>query len=90
MSKILERLVYNKLYEHLKKHDLLTPLQSGFIQGDSTTNQLVDLVHEIGENLDFNKFTTAVFLDFANRGVQKADQESSADHSKFVKFLKLK
>ncbi|CAF0882048.1 unnamed protein product [Didymodactylos carnosus] len=56
MSKILERLVYNKLYEHLKKHDLLTPLQSGFIQGDSTTNQLVDLVHEIGENLAKGRF----------------------------------
>ncbi|CAF0782152.1 unnamed protein product [Didymodactylos carnosus] len=36
-----------------------------FYSGDSTTNQLVDLVHEIGENLDSNKFTIAVFLDFA-------------------------
>ena len=39
-SKVLERLVFKYLYNHLHDNNLLSSLQSGFIPGDSTINQL--------------------------------------------------
>ena len=35
-NKVLEQVVFKHLYNHVLKNDILTPLQSGFISGDST------------------------------------------------------
>ena len=43
-SKVLERLVFKYLYNHLHDNNLLSSLQSGFIPGDSTINQLTFLI----------------------------------------------
>ena len=37
-GKVFERLVFKYLYNHLHDNNILTPLQSGFIPGDSTVN----------------------------------------------------
>ena len=42
-SKVFERDVFKHLYNHLRDNNILTPLQSGFIPGDSTVNQLTFL-----------------------------------------------
>ena len=42
-SKLFERLVFKYLYSHLRDNNLLSSLQSGFIPGDSTVNQLTYL-----------------------------------------------
>ena len=39
-SKAFERLVFKQLFNHLRDNNFITPLQSGFIPGDSTVNQL--------------------------------------------------
>ena len=39
-DKVFERLVFKYLYNHLHDNNILTPLQSGFIPGDSTVNHL--------------------------------------------------
>ena len=46
-GKIFEKNIFNNLYKHLTTHHLITRNQSGFRPGDSTTNQLIDLVDEI-------------------------------------------
>ena len=46
-GKIFEKLIFNSLYTYLTNHNLITKNQSGFISGDSTTNQLLFLVNEI-------------------------------------------
>ena len=38
-GKMLEKLIFDTLYEHLNMHGLLDPNQSGFRPGDSTINQ---------------------------------------------------
>ena len=43
-DKVFERLVFKYLYNHLHDNNILTPLQSGFIPGDSTVNQLTYLL----------------------------------------------
>ena len=49
-SKILERVIYNRLYKYLIDQKILHPLQSDFRKGHSTTEhaiaQLVDQIYE--------------------------------------------
>ena len=46
-GKILEKLIFDSVYEHLNSNNLLNPNQSGFRPGDSTMNQLLSLVHTV-------------------------------------------
>ena len=43
LEKVPERVVFKHLYNHFRDNDILSPLQSGFVPGDSTTNQLTFL-----------------------------------------------
>ena len=46
-GKILEKIIFNNLYNYFATNNLITKNQSGFRPSDSTTNQLIDLVDEI-------------------------------------------
>ena len=46
-SKILERVIYNSMFDYFVRNKLLTPLQSGFLLGDSCIAQLSSIIHEI-------------------------------------------
>ena len=60
ISKVFERLVFKHLYKHLHDNNLLS-LQSGFIPGDSTVNQLTFLYNTFCLALDAGKEVRAVF-----------------------------
>ena len=64
-GKMFEKIIFNHLYNHLTTHHLITKNQSGFRPGDSTTNQLIDLVNEIHHAFDNTKSleVRAIFLD---------------------------
>ena len=49
VGKTMERCVQKRLYNYTIAHRLITPLQSGFIQGDSTTYQLLHTYHTFCE-----------------------------------------
>ena len=63
ISKVFERLVFKHLYNHLHENNLLSSLQSGFIPGDSTVNQLTFLYNLSA--LDAGKEVRAVFCDIS-------------------------
>ena len=65
LSKILEKLVFNKIYSHLSENNLLTEKQSGYRPGHSTHIQLLYLAHKIYSALNDNKNFTAIFLDIS-------------------------
>ena len=65
ISKVQERIVYNRLYEHCTKHNLLTDKNSGFKPFDSTINRLIHLTHQIYNGIDMKKDTLIVFLDIS-------------------------
>ena len=44
-GKLFEKLIFDEIYDHLVKNDLLTPNQSGFRPGDSTINQLLSITY---------------------------------------------
>ena len=50
-GKVMERCVHKHLYNYVTSDQLLTPLQSGFVQGDSTTYQLLHTYHTFCEAL---------------------------------------
>ena len=61
----MERCVHKHLYNFVTSHRLLTPLQSGFIQGDSITYQLLHTYHTFCEAVDKGKEVRAVFCDIS-------------------------
>jgi len=65
LSKILEKVVFARLYEFLLEIGFLNKLQSGFSPGDSTVNQLVYIVHLIYKALDSGHDVRMVFLDMS-------------------------
>ena len=64
-SKVLERLVFKYLYNHLQDNNLLSSLQSGFIPGESTINQLTFLYNTFCQALDSGEEVRAVFCDIS-------------------------
>ncbi len=63
VSKIMERVVFNGLYNFFKDNGILTPRNSGFKERDSTINQLIHLCDNIYHGLDDSKDVCLVFLD---------------------------
>ena len=52
-------------YNHFRDNNILTTLQSGFIPGDSTVNQLTFLYNTFSQALDFGKEVRVVFCDIS-------------------------
>ena len=65
VAKLFEKLVFKYLYNHLQDNNMLSSLQSGFIPGDSTANQLAYLYHMFTEALDAGKEVRTVFCDIS-------------------------
>ena len=62
-DKVFERLVFQYLYNHLTDNNILTSLQSGFMPGDSTLNQLTYLYNTNCQALDQGREVCAVFCE---------------------------
>ena len=65
LDKVFERFVFKHLFNHLRDYNILTSFQSGFIPGDSTTNQLTFLYNTFCQALDAGKEIRAVFCDIS-------------------------
>ena len=66
MGKVLEKNVHKHLFNYIRDHESLPALQSGFIPGDSTVNQLVDIYNIFCKSLDEGKEVRALFCDVCN------------------------
>jgi len=55
MSKILEKIIYNSLYEYCVSHELLISENSWFKTNASTVNKLLAITHNIYISLDSGK-----------------------------------
>ena len=65
MSKILEKVVYKRLYKFLLQNKVLFNSQYGFRSGHSTTDAVAELVSNILLGFDKQEMTLAVFLDLS-------------------------
>ena len=64
-SKILERILYNRLDTFLNNHNVITSHQYGFRQKMSTTSAILELTDNILKSFDKGHHTLGIFLDFS-------------------------
>ena len=65
VSKILEKVVYVRVYNFLVETDQLYQSQYGFRSGHSCQNAISELVGTILKNQEENKLTIGVFIDLS-------------------------
>ena len=65
ISKILERLMYNRLYHYLDSSDLLSESQFGFRKGKSTQHAILKFLSKIYYNLDQNEIPVGIMYDLS-------------------------
>ena len=66
-GKMVEKLMFDTLYHHLKTNNLLHPNQSGFRPSDSAVNQLLSITNSIFQGFDCNPSldVRSVYLDMS-------------------------
>ena len=62
-GKILEQLIYNKMFEFFIENELISQNQSGFQPEDLCINQLLCIAHDIYQSLNGSLKTKGVFFD---------------------------
>ena len=65
LSKVMEKIVFRNIYDHLLEHQLLSDRQSGYRPHHSTQLQLTYLCHNLYKSLDLGHNFTAIFLDIS-------------------------
>ncbi len=63
LSKIIERLMYVRLYAYLSKYSLLHAGQHGFRSGVSTQDALTSVVENVSKKLDNHESVSVLYLD---------------------------
>ena len=63
ISKIMERILYNQLYNYLTECGLLSSALFGFRKSHSTATALLDCTNEWYMNIDKKMFNLVVFID---------------------------
>ena len=63
VSRVLEKLVHKNLFNFFLDNNAITAIQSGFVLGDSTVNQLIDICNTFCKALDEGKEVRAIFCD---------------------------
>ena len=66
-AKVFEKIIFKHLYNFLITNNLITKNQSGFTPGDSGTNQLLSLIHDVHLAFDDNSCleVRSVYLDMS-------------------------
>ena len=64
-SKLLEKLMYKRLINHIEKNKILTQNQYGFRENRSTELAIIELVDKITQAIDKGEYTIDIFLDLS-------------------------
>jgi len=64
-SKLIERVMYNRIFDYVSKNDLLYQKQFGFQKNSSTEHALLQLVEDITKSFEKGFYTLGVFIDLS-------------------------
>ena len=64
-SKLLERIMYNRLFKYLSENSILCEKQFGFQTSHSTDHAILLLVNQLYQSRDESKFTLGIFIDLS-------------------------
>ena len=65
IGKVMEKIIHKHMFNYFNDHSIITCLQSGFVPGDSTVNQLFDIYNTFCKALDNGLNVRAVFGDIS-------------------------
>ena len=65
IGKVMEKIIHKHIFNFFNENNVISCLQSGFVSGDSTVNQLVDIYNTFCKALDEGKEVRAVFCDIS-------------------------
>ena len=63
LSKIYEKVVYNRLIDFINKNKILSKCQYGFRSSHSTSLAIVDFVEKMITSIDEGNYSLGIFLD---------------------------
>ena len=69
MSKMLERIVHEQVYAHLRHVNFLSECQSGFTKGHATMTCLIDSVDGIYNDIEWGIVGGVLFLDSVDHDI---------------------
>ena len=81
-SKILEKIVFNRLVRYFNENNLFTPSQFGFRKGMSTEDAIQALVNSIYDAFDSQNSVVGVFIDLA-KAFDSVDRDYLLDKLEF-------
>ena len=81
-SKLLERIMYNRLFKYLSENSILYEKQFGFQTSHSTEHAILLLVNQLYQSFDESKFTLGIFTDLSKAF-------DIVDHKILIKQLEL-
>ncbi|XP_065664473.1 uncharacterized protein LOC136086128 [Hydra vulgaris] len=64
-SKILERILYNKIFKHLSENKILYNNQYGFKKNNSAEHAILQLTRNIGDSFETSQYTLGIFIDLS-------------------------
>ena len=65
LSKILEKIIYNRLYKDLLNNNTLYKKQFRFQENHSTDHRVIQLADQISNSFEKNHFTFGAFMDLS-------------------------
>ena len=81
-SKLLERIMSNRLFKYLSEDSILYKKQFGFQTSHSTEHAILLLANQLYQSFDENKFTLGIFIDLSKAF-------DTVDHKILTKKLEL-
>ena len=60
----MEHIIYSSIWNHLEDHNIICDIQHGFRSGHSCETQLLITIHDLAQNLNNQKQTDIILLDF--------------------------
>lgn len=65
LSKVFEKVVYNRLYSYFKNSELFTSCQFGFQKGKSTSDAIFEFLNAVSSAVDGSQYTVGAFCDLS-------------------------
>ena len=65
ISKILEKIIYKRVFKFILNQNIICPSQYGFVKGRSTEQAMTDIILKITNAIENKKFAIGLFLDLS-------------------------